>query len=120
MSLEQPSLLEWEPPRARKSDPPTSHMAARRAELGASEGRMTVLKLLIERGPLTDFQLAEASGKIQTSIGVRRHECQFAGLVERALDGHGEDVRRPSPSGSPSLVWSITADGRAFYAERCK
>lgn len=118
--MEQESLLDWKAPQAfRNTDPPTSREAAERANMHASHGRMVVLEQLALRA-MTDFELAAATGWLATSIGKRRHECMMAGLVERALDGRGEDVRRPSPSGSPALVWSITADGRAFYAERCK
>lgn len=112
----QPSLLDWAPPAARRTDPVTSHLAAERASLGASKGRLLVLQNLIER-PMTDFELAAATGWIATSIGKRRHECMRAGYVERALDGHGEEVRRETPSGSQALVWAITKEGRAFYAQ---
>jgi|GEM_PF-2428304 len=106
----------WSRPVARHTDPATSHMAAERAALTASKSRMLVLRLLSER-PMTDFELAAASGKAQTSIGVRRGECAKHGLVEKALDGRGEEVTRPSPSGSDALVWQVTPAGRAFYAE---
>ena len=77
---------------------------------------MLVLKHLCD-GPLTDFGLAAATGWQQTSIGKRRFECMKADLVDRYRDGKGNDITRPSPSGSPALVWCITPKGRAFYAE---
>lgn len=110
----QPSLLDWAPPAARRTDPVTSHLAAEKAALGASKGRMLVLQNLLVL-PLTDFELAALTGWQQTSIGKRRHECLRAGYVERALDGHGEEVRRETPSGAQALCWSITAAGREFY-----
>lgn len=116
MSLHQPSLLEWEPPRARVTDPQTAHMAAEKASLGASRGRLLVLQHLSVR-PLSDFELADLTGWQATSIGKRRHECMRAGYVERALDGRGEEVRRETPSKSMALVWAITESGRAFYAQ---
>lgn len=117
MSLEQPSLLDWSAPRARLSDPATSHEAALKAALGASRGRMLVLQCLAVRA-MTDFELAAATGWQQTSIGKRRHECQMAGFVERAQE-HGADVRRETPSGSMALAWAITGEGRE-YLQNCK
>ena len=120
IDLDQLSLLDWKAPQGfRNTDPVTSREAAERAAMGASHGRLLVLEHLSERA-MTDFELAAATGWQQTSIGKRRHECMMAGLVERALDGRGEDVRRLSPSGSPALAWAITEDGRKFYAEKSR
>lgn len=111
---DQPSLLSWTPPRARLSDPETSHIAAERAALGASKGRLTVLRLLLER-PMNDFELAAASGMIQPSIGKRRGECRDHLLVTEARDGHGEIAKGLSPNHSPTIIWQITPAGIAFY-----
>lgn len=102
-------------PAARGSDPITSHHAATRAASMASKNRLLALRLLAEKSR-TDFELATASGLQQTSIGVRRGELVKHGYAEMALDGRGEKVTRLSPSGSPALVWQITASGRAFLA----
>jgi hypothetical protein len=116
---EQPSLLAWQPPRARLTDCETSVAAARDAYIRASEGRLLVLRNLTVRA-MTDFELASLTGWAQTSIGKRRGECCDHGLVEVALDGHGEVVKRPAPSGSMARVWSITADGRAFLEKQAR
>ena len=108
-------LLSWKPPVARDTDPETSHVAAKIATMSASAGRMAALRHLAER-PMTDFELAEASGMQQTSIGKRRGDCVPHGLVEPMLDSAGKKVTRPSPTGSPAIVWQITQAGRAFYA----
>lgn len=110
---DQLSLLSWKP-RARNTDPATSHAAAADAELRASAGRIAVLASLLN-GPKTDFELAAATGRQQTSAGKRRGECRDHGLVDVARDGRGEEVKRAAPSGSKALVWQITPAGIAFY-----
>jgi hypothetical protein len=88
-------------PVARSSDPSTSWQAAEIAEINAGTNRALALEALRAAGAagLTDFQLAEITGVQQTSIGKRRGELVRMGLVV----GTGET--RPSPSGSPALVW---------------
>lgn len=111
---DQMNLLDWQPPAARHSDPETSQMAADRAALGASYGRLQVLGHLL-CGPLTDFELAEKTGRQQTSCGKRRGECVDHGLVAPVFDAQGAAVKRPAPSGSLARVWAITDEGREFY-----
>lgn len=96
---------------ARNADPDTSHAAASDAKVHASASRRLVLEHLSQR-PLNDFELAARTGKQQTSIGKRRGECVEAGWVEPDLDAQGNKVKRPSPSGSLSMVWRITQHGR--------
>ena len=103
-------------PAARYSDPSTSHAAAQKAEMRATENRLAVLLNLAVR-PMTDFELADATKKQQTSIGKRRCDCRDHGLVQIALDGRGEEVKRPAPSGSMALVWEITHAGRDYLAQ---
>lgn len=90
-------------PRARRSDPETSHQAARRVTSRAATHRQIALDALIDAGEhgLTDFELAHKVGIQQTSIGVRRHELEDRGLVVWA------GTYRPSPSGSPARVWKV-------------
>lgn len=114
--LDQLSLLEWEQPGARNKDPVTSLDAANHAAKWAHKGRLEVLLLLAER-PMTDFELSERSGKVQSSIGKRRGELRDAGYVEVALDGRGDEVKRPSPTGSAALVWQLTASGHALFEQ---
>lgn len=84
----------------RRTDPDTSHHAARATRGNAPTNRAIALDTL-RRFPagLTDFELAEITGLQQTSIGKRRGELRDAGLVRDS------GQRRPSPSGSPSIVW---------------
>lgn len=95
-------------PIARNSDPTTSHAAAEHAALKAGTNRAIALRALAEAGSqgLTDFELARVTSIQQTSIGKRRGELARIGLVESA------GITRPSPSGSPAIVWRITAKGR--------
>lgn len=106
--------IDFEAPRAAKADPWTSHAAAKDATLKASAGRMAALACLM-RKPMNDFQMAEATGLQQTSIGKRRLECQRAGLVQPLLNRLGKQEATRAPSGSRSLVWQITEAGAAFY-----
>ena len=89
---------------ARITDPDTSHEAAQLPRRNGQEVALLAHYHRIRRG-LTDFELAEFTDTIQTSIGKRRHELMLAGYIE------GTDLRRPSPSGSPAKVWRITPEG---------
>jgi len=88
---------------ARRTDPDTSHLAA--AQQTPTKKRpwtraLDALKLAGTAG-LNDFELARQTGIKQTSIGVRRGELVKAGLVNNS--GH----KRPSDTGSPSIVWVV-------------
>jgi hypothetical protein len=107
--------ISFDDPPARRADPWTSHDAARKAKTHSSVGRVLVLNALRDGGPMNDFELADATGWQQTSIGKRRLECLRAGWVA-AFRVDGEQVSRKSPSGASSLVWTITAQGLAAIA----
>ena len=94
----------FEEPCARRTDPVTAHDAAARVSPNGTRARALLALNACAHG-LTDFELAERTGVGQTSIGKRRLELLRAGLVE------GTDERRPSPSGTPALVWRITTAG---------
>lgn len=100
-------LFDFETPTARATDPRTSHEAAAsvRPRAGSSRARALVALAAAGTSGLTDFELADRTGVPQTSIGVRRKELTRAGLVEPT------ELRRPSPSGTPALVWVITPLG---------
>lgn len=84
----------------RATDPTTSHQAATRAQGTAERDRDRVLAALRAHPEgLTDFQLSDLLGRKQTSVGKRRGELRDAGLVVAT------DLRRPSDTGSPSIVW---------------
>lgn len=95
-------------PAVRVNDPDT---CVQPSEPRMSKGRWQALTALWWRGPSTDFELADVTGTAQTSIGKRRGELVKAGLVEATSE------RRPSPSGSPAVVWRLTGAGRDFYRD---
>lgn len=99
---------------ARATDPVTSHEAEAKVRPHASFGRRLVIGALFV-GPATDFELASLTGWQQTSIGKRRGECVALGWVEAFTAPDGTKCKRPSPSGSPAIVWAITAKGREAH-----
>jgi hypothetical protein len=60
---------------------------------------------------MTDFELANATGIQQTSIGKRRKDCQDTGLVDVLTNEDGVKAKRLTPSGSSALVWRLTKAG---------
>lgn len=87
-------------PLARATDPGTSHGAAAQTKARAPRHRELALKVLREHPEgLSDFELAAITRVPQTSIGKRRLELQRMGLVAAT------DERRPSPTGTPAMVW---------------
>lgn len=117
--VDQPSLFDPPPgPKARATDPETSHEAATVTpiHIKASHRKM-VLEALERAGEegLTDFDLERITGVQQTSIGVRRGELMKLGLVANrwllnpALpedpDKRWIKDKRPAPSGAKALVW---------------
>lgn len=91
-------------PRARATDPSTSHEAARRVKAGTDKA--AVLRVHHNHpGGLTDFELADRMGRAQTSVGVRRGSLVRDGLVVAT------ETRRATPSGAMAIVWRITPDG---------
>jgi DNA-binding MarR family transcriptional regulator len=109
--------LNWSQPLARNTDPETSHEAAEDVSFRASAHRLLAMQALDRYGALTDYELAARTGLQQNSIGKRRKDCQDAGMVERLLDADGNSIKRPAPSGSMSLVWTLTEKGRNYLRE---
>ena len=97
-------------PARRNTDPDTSRTPD---PTRLSTGRLLALEHH-HRHPdgLTDFELAELTGKALTSIGKRRGELEKVGLVVATT------IRRPSPSGSPAVVWRITPLGQKVWQAR--
>lgn len=107
MSAEQLTLDAY-----RASDPETSRLAAAKAARHAVTDRDRAFCILVEDGPLTDYELGEAfrrrgwpiaAGNV--SSGKRRGELRDAGLVEPLLDEDGRPVRRLTPNGALARVW---------------
>ena len=104
------------PPAARRSDPETSRDAAASIAPHAQAYRMLVLRTLVGRS-MTDFELAFAIGRQQTSAGKRRGELRDMGLVREARDSLGRICKRPSPSGANAIVWEATQAGCQLLRE---
>lgn len=98
-------------PRARKTDPQTSHAAARSVE-GLRQRQSAVLSLLREYGPATHNQLimryiAAIQGghvPIQSESGIRTRCCELVDLG-RVVDS-GQRVTLCS--GRRAIVWKVT------------
>lgn len=93
-------------PNARRADPDTSVAAAELHPVTRGHDRAIAL-VILARNPagLTDFELAAHMARQQTSAGKRRGELRDNGYVRDSK------TRRPAPSGSPAIVWSITPEG---------
>lgn len=108
---------------ARNTDPETSHGAAAKAAGNKAHGQRLALLALAAAGDhgATDFELADATGWQQTSIGKRRGELRDALLVAAVMTidprtGAPRPVKRKSPTNTPAQVWAITAAGREAAA----
>lgn len=102
-------------PGARKTDPDTSHKAAKRdPNVRAHDRMLTLLEHFRHPNGLTDFELAANHGRQQTSLGKRRGELRDMGLI------YDTGLRRPAPSGSSAIVWALTTKGRELVAEIMK
>lgn len=95
---------------ARRTDPATSHIAARAQLDRLTSGQHKVLAALASAGDhgMIDHDHQAVNGLIQTSAGKRRGELTKAGLV---ID---TGRTRLSPVGSPAAVWKITPAGIAY------
>ncbi len=103
--------LDFSGPGLRAHDQPTSVRAAAmqtRPKLGRD--RLLALCTLSDQGPLTDYELADATGRQQNSIGRRRTDLVRRGLVEATAE------RRRTPSGAFAIVWGITAAGQSVLS----
>lgn len=89
-------------PRARRTDPDTSHEAAAGAVDTARHQRAHILRVLKEEGPLTADEIDALIGWRLTSAGRRLPELAETGAVERTTE------RRPTRTGSMAYVWRVT------------
>jgi hypothetical protein len=76
--------------RARKSDPATSHAAARKAERFAASQKGLLLAALKAHGPLSAAQMHQYTGLTTVQADRRRKDMIRAGLVriKTMNDGH--------------------------------
>jgi predicted transcriptional regulator len=86
-------------PRARTSDPVTSHAAAASMLEAADVQRAILVNLLRAHGPMTADELDALAGWRVTTSGRRLGELERLGRVERT------EATRPTSSGRAALVW---------------
>ena len=90
------------PPRARTTDPKTSHDAAASMVSGASVQRAQIVDTLRMIGhPMTADELDETIGWRPTTAGRRLKELEATGNVERL------DETRPTRSGRNANLWEV-------------
>lgn len=89
-----------DPPRARESDPATSHAAGRRASEFAHAHAALILAAL-GKGPKTMHEVAAATRLDGHAVARRLPELERAGQVRVT------DQLRPSPSGRMCRVWEL-------------
>ena len=85
---------------ARRTDPDTSHAAARSASGVAGAHRRLILGALARR-PMTSTEIARFTGLEMVQVARRMHE-----LVELGL-ARDSGSRRPMESGRASIVWAL-------------
>lgn len=90
-------------PRARGSDPETSHEAAKRVIDFAHGHYALILGSLKVSGPGTIYHLAERTGLTHVQVARRNAELHDAGWIEPT------GVNEASPSGRPCRVWRLVS-----------
>ncbi len=95
-------------PRARKTDPTTSHNAAASVATDTlTRTQALILEALRAHGPLTDEQLCQRIAQVErkylavSGIRTRRSELVKTGRVIDTGD------RQPMLSGRPAIVWGL-------------
>ena len=92
-------------PRAKKSNPVTSHEAADMNDVHRSIG--LVLDIL-RAGPLTDFEIEAAASDRGERYTVQRLRTARAALVERGLVEES-GIYRLTPHNRRAVVWAVSA-----------
>ena len=100
--------LTFDPPRARRSDPVTSHLAAQEMyETGAADRQaQSVLGMVQMRPGMTSAGLAAHFGADRYMVARRLPELEARGLVRK-----GKSIRCPV-SGRAAVTWWGRDDGR--------
>lgn len=95
-------LFDWAAsPRARTTDPETSHAAARSMTGTASEHRERILGVLEVHGDLTSEQIGEHCGMSSVQVCRRMKELERLGLAEPTSE------QRRTQSGRMARVWRV-------------
>ena len=100
----QPDLFTWQPtldPRARHSDPSTSHVAADSMRGEAKLHRDLILAVLNDHEGLTATEIGERCRLSMVQVARRMKELERLGLAEPTKE------TRLTASGRPARVWRI-------------
>lgn len=92
---------------ARRTDPETSHAAARSVESEATRLEGIVYEAVRRRGDygLTWDEAEPATGLPAPSISPRWKPLRNKGLIKAKTDESGNAVKRPGKSGRGQIVW---------------
>lgn len=96
-------VCDFDPPRARRSDPQTSHKAAASAEEGLPERSRMILRALNDED-MNGSELDQHFGWLNNTAVRLLHRLRRAGLIE----GVGE---RPTVTGRMAQVYRTTGKG---------
>lgn len=105
--MNQQTELDLQPPRARRSDPKSSHLALVRAAKVQQSHANIILGGLRKHGPSTAHELEPRIGLTVVQIDRRIAELRRAGLVRHYVS-QGMPVTRTTAAGSTGSVWEAT------------
>ena len=97
---------------ARRTDPETSHEAARKVD--ATKQERVVLDALKDYGDMTSEEVAAVTGTEIPAITPRFRPLATKGLIIEKRDSKGEMVKRKGKSTRRRIVWTLTEAGRRF------
>lgn len=89
-------------PRARTTDPETSHAAAASSRGLAGEHRRKILAVMAKGGDWTADEIAERCDLNRHQIGRRLGELERSGAVQKSIN------TRPTPSGRQAQCYEVT------------
>lgn len=103
MTLAQQTFAEWEMRHARRQDPETSKIAARRATKVCSEHLRRMLEAMMAGGSRdwTPHELSAACGLSPLQVSRRIHDAYEDGRIVESGNA------RPTPSGRPARCWRL-------------
>jgi predicted ArsR family transcriptional regulator len=93
--------IDFSAPRARRSDPATSHDAAASVDVFSAEHYQRIIRALKSGGPGTIYEIAERCGMTHVQVARRLPEMQGRLVRIRA------SITRRGPTGRACRVWDI-------------
>tara|TARA_Y100000310_G_scaffold269847_1_gene283340 strand:+ start:49 stop:549 length:501 start_codon:yes stop_codon:yes gene_type:complete len=100
---------------ARPTDPFTSHIAARLANV--TKGQIQVVEALERYGPQTMAEVGKRYGYQSDTIGPRFKPLRLRRIIRYVRDADGEIVTRPGDTGRPRIVFEIQPDSSLWLDE---